>query len=329
MPAHAIEILQPEHAALVPYDPPAEPLPADQIDLAAVVSAISPGTEIGYAFAASQPREYPCRVGYAMVSRVLAAGHQTDYLPGDLVFSMHNHQTRMRCPAKTVWRIPPGLDPAAAALARLAGVAWSTLTTTRARPPARVAVTGLGIVGNLAAQVFHAAGYEVLACDPDSARRQRIADCGIPTAAQLPAADPHWFDQVDLVVDCSGHEAAVLDACNFVRKGGEVVLVGVAWRRRTDLTAHDILHTVFHRYVHLRSGWEWEVPGERQEFRVGSIRENIAGALDWIARGRIRTAGLYKRIDPRDCEAAYRELQKPQGGALTAVYDWSLLETAR
>lgn len=329
MPAHAVTILEPEHAALLPFDLPAEPLPADHLDLAAVASAISPGTEIASAFAAHDPRRFPCRVGYAMVSRVLAAGHATDFLPGDLVFSMHNHQNRLRCPAAKVWRLPAGLDPAAATLARLAGVSWSTLTTTRARPPARVAVTGLGIVGHLAAQVFHAAGYQVIACDPDAARRQSIADRGIPAAARLPFDNPQWCEQVDLIVDCSGHEAAVLDACKFVRKGGEVVLVGVAWRKRADLSAHDILHAVFHRYVHLRSGWEWEVPVERQDFHAGSIRENIAGALDWIAAGRIRTDGLFRRIDPRDCDAAYRDLQNPAGGALTAVYDWSLLENPR
>lgn len=127
------------------------------------------------------------------------------------------------------------------------------------------------------------------------------------------------------MLDCSGHEAAALDACKLVAKGGEVVLVGVPWVKRTDLAAFDLLHTVFHRYVHLRSGWEWEVPLNPADFRHGSIRANTTEAMRWLGSGRLSSAGIVRRADPRDCDAVYRELKAQSGGALTAVFDWSLL----
>ena len=52
-----------------------------------------------------------------------------------------------------------------------------------------------------------------------------------------------------------GGTALVTDA-NLTVPGGEVVLIGVPWVKRTDLSAFDLLHAVFHRYVYLRSGWE-------------------------------------------------------------------------
>src|SRR5947209_1491064 len=68
--------------------------------------------------------------------------------------------------------VPEGLAPEHAVFARLMGVSMSTLTTTRARPPAKVLVTGLGLVGHLAAKIFAACGYEVTACDPSPVRRE-------------------------------------------------------------------------------------------------------------------------------------------------------------
>lgn len=298
------------------------PLAADEIAGRALASAVSPGTELAAGFLADAGAE---RSGYALVFAVEQAGSATGFAPGDLALAMLPHASRVRCRAGQAWRVPPGLDPADAALARLAAVSWSTLTTTAARPPGRVAVSGLGIVGNLAAQIFAAAGYRVLACDPVAGRRELLADRGIATCDRLPPADAAGSPRIDLVVECSGHEEAVADACRLVRPGGEVALVGVPWSRRSELAAFDLLHLVFHRYVRLRSGWEWEVPGEAAGFAAGSRRENLAAAMAWLAAGRLSGAGLYRRADPRDCQRVYRDLQA-RSGLLTAVFDWTLLE---
>lgn len=290
----------------------------------AIASAISPGTEIGFAFSGNRPQALPACPGYAMVFRVERAGVDSGFTAGDLAFCMANHRSWIRLPGAAAWKVPAGLDPADATLARLAAVSWSTLVTTAARPPEGVAVTGLGVVGHFAAQVFNAAGYRVVAADPVAARRELLTDLGIELRERLPLDEPEWQDRVDLVVECSGHEAAVLDGCRLVRKGGEVAMVGVPWTKRSDLDAHALLELVFHRYVHLRSGWEWQVPHQVGEFRHGAIRSNIAGALDWLARGRLRSTGCYELVDPRQPQAVYQKLMAP-GATLTAVYDWSLL----
>ena len=105
------------------------------------------------------------------------------------------------------------------------------------------------------------------------------------------------------------------------------------WRRwlqedvdLTCLLAFDVLNAVFRNYVHLRGGWEWEVPMDAVDFRRGSIRDNIGAALQWIATERIKADGLFLRANPRDCETVYKQLQARDGTHLTAVFDWSLLE---
>ena len=302
------------------------PLPDDCIEGPALASAVSPGTELACAYSKQDPAKPASGTGYAMVLRVEHAGPASGFAVGDVAFCMAGHQSWVRTSGPRAFRVPAGVDPADAALARLAGVSWSTLTTTNARPPARVAITGLGIVGNLAAQIFAASGYRVLACDPVAERRAHLAGRGIELRERLPLDDPDWASHTDLVVECSGHEAAALDACRLVAKGGEVVLVGVPWARRTELTAFDVLHAVFHRYARLRSGWEWEVPVDPAGFRHGSIRANITGAMEWFASGRLSSAGIVRHADPRDGDAVYRDLKEQRGGFLTAIFDWTILE---
>lgn len=324
----AFRIPAPGRIELCPYSDPT-PVAADQLEGPTLATVVSPGTEIATTYTRHDPAAPPAGTGYAAVFRVEHAGAQSGFAPGELVFAMANHASRVRCQAARAIRVPPGVDPGDAALARLAGVSWSTLTTTAARPPGLVAVTGLGIVGNLAAQIFAASGYRVLACDPLAARREHLTARGIEVRERLPLDDPAWAGMIDLVVECSGHEAAALDACRIVRKGGEVALVGVPWVKRTELPAFDLLHAVFHRYVRLRSGWEWEVPLESTDFRQGSIRANTTAAMSWFANRRLSSSGIVRRADPRDCAAVYSDLQAQRGSALTAVFDWTLLEMAR
>lgn len=328
MDSLAFRISAPGRMALVTVSDPA-PLPDDYVEGVMLASAVSPGTEIAWGFSRQDPAKPPSGTGYAAVFRVDRAGPASGCEVGEVRFVMAGHASRVRCPGAATILVPDGIAPRHAALARLAGVSWSTLTTTAARPPEWVAVTGLGIIGNLATQLLHAAGYQVLACDPLAARREHLAGRGIELRERLPLDDKSWEGRIAMVVECAGHEGAALDGCRVVRKGGEVVLVGVPWGRRADLQAFDVMHAVFHRYVHLRSGWEWEVPHHHTDFRHGSIRDNTLAAMRWISDGRIRTDGMIRTADPRDCEAVYLDLQAQRGAALTAVFDWSLLETAR
>ena len=75
-------------------------------------------------------------------------------------------------------------------------------------------------------------------------------------------------------------------------------MVGVPWARRTDLTAHQVLDAIFHRYAVVRSGWEWEVPRRPEEFRTGSILGNITGALNCMPNtDGIRRSSAYHLIE--------------------------------
>lgn len=297
-------------------------LSAHEVAGPTVTTLLSPGTEL-----ACLDREFTTRwaMGYAAVFRIAECGSEVTGLhPGQLVFAMGNHRSWQRLHQSQVIPLPAGLEPQVAVFARLMSVSWSTLVTTTARPPDPVLVTGLGPVGNLAAQILRASGYTVSAVDPDAGRRALAKSHGIQVSDALPSA-PAQGDGggYSLVVECSGHERAVLDACRAVRKRGEVVLVGVPWMARApDLTAHALLHEVFHRYIVLRSGWEWEVPYEARDFTIGSLRANLAAGMLWLAEGRVNTTGLGSVHAAETAPRVYADLIARKAAAPTAIFRW-------
>jgi threonine dehydrogenase-like Zn-dependent dehydrogenase len=311
-----------ENAELLPLKEETRAVGVGEVAGTTVASLISAGTELSYGYTGAT---FPIGSGYAAAFRVEEIGDGVEnFQIGDLALCMGNHRSRQHLPADQVWRVPEGLSAQDATFARLMGVSMSTLVTTTARPPDRVVVTGLGPVGHLAAQIFQAAGYNVLAFDPDAGRRDLAAVGGIKQICDaLPLDDARWHRQTSLVVECSGHEQAVLDGARLVRERGEVVLIGVPWRKRTDISAHELLHLIFHQYAVVRSGWEWEVPRQAVPFRDGSIRANLEAALLWLRDGRIKVAGLYALYDARDPQAAYQALLQAREKSLAVVFDWT------
>jgi len=309
--------------SLEPWTTDEKPLAPDEVSGHTLASLVSPGTEINGLF--DVPAREATRAGYAAVFEIDHVGSAVKCLrAGDRVFALGEHAATQRHPADKVIRIGDCVTPAHALFTRIMGVNWTTLRTTAARPADMVLVMGLGIVGHLAAQMFHAAGYRVIGVDPNQARRTLAEKNGIrQTFAAAPLNDPALADQVALAMDCSGHEQAIIDACQMVRKGGEVALIGVPWKQRCNAHAFAITHAVFHRYLHLHSGWEWELPMHRTDFCRGSIMENLRSAMEWITQGRVRLEGLYETARPAEAQSVYEALSQQKTSALSTIFDWT------
>ncbi|MFH1377652.1 MAG: zinc-binding alcohol dehydrogenase [Planctomycetota bacterium] len=321
---HQIAVIAPETIECIKRPLDESPLKPDEIAGRTLATVVSAGTELAY-FYQSRERTYPCFPGYAAVFEIDQTGSDVaDLRIGDRVFCMGGHASRQRCKRIDAVRIPDGLKPEAAACARLAGISMTTLVTTPVRPPETVLITGLGPVGNFAAQAFRNGGYRVIGIDPSPVRRQTAADCGLTDIREsVPDETDPIAGTVGLIAECSGHEQATLDALRVIRKRGEIVLIGVPWRKRTEATAFDILNKVFHQYAVIRSGWEWELPLRAAPFQPASIFGNIQGALDWIADGRIITKGLLESRSPLDAPAVYRALNSGATDRLIQAFDWT------
>ncbi len=323
----AISIIAKEQAELVDVAAPGA-LGANEVRGRTVCTLISPGTELACIYTGTN---FPSFLGYAAVFAAVDIGAEVKGVSaGDLLFCMGGHRSFQQVEAHVVRHVPKDLHPEKAVLARLMGVSMTTLMTTTARPGDRVLITGAGPVGFLAAQMFALSGYDVLVAEPDATRRRQIVQSGIRNVfAKAPVEDASIAGTVALVVECSGHEQAVLDACRVVRKRGEVVLVGVPWRRQTEAFAHELLSLVFHKYVVLRSGWEWELPNHAADFSPHSIHTGFDTALRWLADGRIKTDGLITQAAPRDAQRSYQDLLHRRAEGLFTVFDWTQIESGK
>ncbi|MBM3216840.1 zinc-binding alcohol dehydrogenase [Candidatus Poribacteria bacterium] len=337
--AHRIVFPQRMRATVEPFefdDRPGD----DEIILETLVSAISSGTELA-SFTNDQDighwkgEPYPVHPGYAAVGRIAAVGSNVkEWRVGDVVFSSVGHASHHRVnPARApVVRVPDGVDPADAVYVRFCAVSMTTLRTTVARPGDGVAVFGLGIVGSMASQVYQASGYEVAGVDPVATRRSRVEACGLRHTIS-PEGDivEAWRSKLGatpckLIIDTSGSERAVYAATQLAAIGAEIVLVGVAWKKHGDYTMSDLLQPVFTKYLHVRSGWEWEIPVFPANFARGSVLGNLQHAMSLIARGAVNPAPMRSHVlPPNDAESAYVGLLNEKERYQSVVLDWSRL----
>jgi 2-desacetyl-2-hydroxyethyl bacteriochlorophyllide A dehydrogenase len=298
-----------------------------------VVSLISPGTELAMLRGWANDQwdvSFPMASGYNAVFQVAEVGPAVDdvargrhVLCGDFdPWFQPFHQSFQQMPRVHAVVIPASLAPETAVFARLMVVTMETLVTTRARPPEKVLVSGLGIIGNLAAQMFTAAGYETLAWDPVPRRRELAASSGVTTLARPFGDAAGRADGAALALECSANEGAALDCIECLKAHGEVVLAARPWRQMTDISGQAVLAGIYRRYSSVRSGWEGQLPHTEEPFRSPSRVQLLVGALRWLAEGRLSVENLADHAQPDEAPAVYARLDRGEHDLLTTVFRW-------
>ena len=288
-----------------------------------LVSVVSSGSETGGFMDYFGGTTYPCPTGYAVVMLVTNVGEDVrGFAPGDVVFAEAPHQALQVVDAARAVKVPEGMDPEHAVLSRFPAVSMTTMIETRVRPTEPVLVSGLGIVGLMCAQVMRRCGYPVYAVDPVPSRRETAARCGVERTFQSTDDLKDMKGSFGLGLECSGNDNATLGMLDLIRKGGELSLIGVPWRQTSDVSAHEVFRRIFSGYVRVRSGWEWSLPRQSQDFLPNSTAHSFETAMRWIEDGGIRVDGIYKKFRPEDCAALYPDIAAGRLDATCAMFDW-------
>jgi 2-desacetyl-2-hydroxyethyl bacteriochlorophyllide A dehydrogenase len=295
-------------------------------------TVISPGTELARLqsklyFETDIPPGFPINdVGYANIGTVVAAGDKLAVKPGDRVFTMGNHSSYSRVDARfsLCVPVPDGLSDEDATFSRIATVSMTTMVTTIARAGDQVGVVGLGLVGNMAAQVFQAAGMFVNGFDLAPHRRELAQKCGVESVHG--ADEMADFQQRHrLVIEASGVARAVANAVEMTAPGGEIVMIGAPWGGDANsIPSSQLTRLIFFRFLRLRSGSEWEIPRLPEPLAIGSNYQNTVTALDWLKRGKLNVQPLIThRITPAQTPDAYDGLLNRPNDYLGVVIDWT------
>jgi threonine dehydrogenase-like Zn-dependent dehydrogenase len=143
--------------------------------------------------------------------------------------------TYKRVAADELLARPPGLSVRAAALAEPLAVALHGITRSGVAPGGRVLVLGAGPIGALSIAALRALGVDDVTCaEPGERRRALSARVGAttvchPDVLEVPTvAEPGRVVEgaVDVVLECSGHAAAMEAGLAQLVRGGTLVLVG-------------------------------------------------------------------------------------------------------
>lgn len=320
----------PQQAVLETRDLDTENLAAREIVAVTEASLISQGTEgagyQGLMMPGGSAQRYPQTPGYANVSRVIEVGSDdAPFAVGDRVFTMASHASHARIDSATSLcvKVPESLDSQTAVFTRLAMVSMSTLRTSTARLGDHAAVVGLGLVGNLAAQLCQIAGFTTTGIDLIPWRCELATQCGIKKVLQAPGDDDLAAEN-QLVIEATGSAGGAMTGVKLTQRHGELSLVGSQWgegRQNTD--ALRFLGTIFERYIHIRSGWEWQLPILPTTFGPSSLVHNAESILNWLSEGRIIVGPMLSHhVAPSTCDTVYSEMVGNKDQYLGVVFDW-------
>ncbi|MBO3803262.1 MAG: alcohol dehydrogenase, partial [Candidatus Brockarchaeota archaeon] len=128
-----------------------DPDPGDKgIAIRTLASIVSAGTELACLAGIEDWAKLPFNPGYGAVGQAIAVGKGVGTVrEGDVVFTHSGHASHAMCRVLAA-KVPKGLDPVHAVFARMASVAITALRVSGAELGDRVAVIGMGLVGNLA-----------------------------------------------------------------------------------------------------------------------------------------------------------------------------------
>lgn len=218
--------------------------------------------------------------------------------------------------ARHVIAVPVDLAPAIAVFSRIMNVPMTAIATSRCRFGQQAAVIGLGLIGQMTARTLAAAGFETSAADASEQRRGMLRGV-VPSAPELEEGS------VDMLVECSGREENILAGAKALRSGGELILTGVPWRRRADTYLFDIADIVFHRFITIRSGWEWQVPIRATGMAGGiDMIRLFTRSLQLLRSGGVAVDGLSEYVAPEKVAAAYEAIRTRTATTLSYVIRW-------
>ncbi|MFJ6689095.1 bi-domain-containing oxidoreductase [Streptomyces sp. NPDC091294] len=274
-------------------------------------------------------------LGYSLCGVVEQVGDGIDDVKaGDLVACAGNehalHAELNWVPKNLYAPVPDGLAPRHAAFGTVGSIALQGVRQGESRLGEVALVIGLGLIGQLVAQLLTASGVRVVGVDPDPERcelaeRLGAAACGDPASPAVASAvaeltDGHGVDQVYLAAGGGSNQPVEL-AARLCRDRGRVVDIG---KCRLDLPWNAYyekeLDVRFSRsYGPGRYDPQYEIEG--RDYPIGYVRwterRNLACFLDLVARGRVDVEPLITRTAAFD--DAVETYQSLKDGSLKAV----------
>src|SRR5215213_4839460 len=273
----------------------------------------------------------PIPLGYSLVGEVIGVGREiTEVSIGDRVacagLGHANHAEIVSVPRNLFVPVPRGVDDEDAAYVTLGSIAMHGLRQADQQMGAAILVVGLGLLGQIAAQLGRASGYRVIGLDLDPRKLDLASRLGAtaafkpddPALAAAVADVTHGFgvDAVLLTVGSRDSGAVFEQIAGLCRDRARVVVVGDV---KMDITRR----TYFEKELEILQSRSYG-PGrydpayeeQGQDYPIGYVRwterRNMQAFLDLLAEGRLDMKALTTHRFPIErAEEAYRLVTAP------------------
>ena len=301
-------------------------------------SLVSAGTELACLSGGESWFPLPGTPGYIAVGEVIERGAACANLKaGDKVFTYGPHAEIFKIDTSNRWgglclKVPEALPLDIACFTRMGSIAMTSLRVSHIELGDCVLVTGLGQVGNLAAQFATLQGAIVIGADINAKRRATALSCGIAHVVDSSAAD--WKEQVRKIagergvtthIEASGLASVAAEAATIIGGYGESILLGSPRAPfQTNLT--DYLQRIhLPNFVEVKGSLEWRYPTFKSEFSKHSIVRNSEIIMELLAQNRLKVAPLHTHnLSPAKAAEAYAGLRERKDDYVGVVFDWKL-----
>lgn len=267
-------------------------------------------------------------LGYSAAGTIIEVGEGVEDLRvGDTVAcagaQCAHHAEVIRVPRNLVVKVPEGLDMAQASTVTLGAIATQGVRRLAPTLGESVVVLGLGILGQLTAQLLKANGCHVVGIDLDRRRIALARETGIDYAFHPDdvEAEQHVQRLTDgygadgvVITAASESDALIAQAFRMCRKKGRVVLVGDVGLNinREDIFKKELDFFISTSYGPGRYDPTYEEGGI--DYPLPYVRwtenRNMSEYLRCIAESRIRVDRLISRVaDLDEAQVAYEALK--------------------
>jgi predicted dehydrogenase/threonine dehydrogenase-like Zn-dependent dehydrogenase len=265
----------------------------------------------------------PLPLGYCNVGEIVAVGEGvSEFKIGDRVASNGHHAEVVCVPKNLVAHIPENVTDEEATFTVVGAIALQSIRLANPTLGETVVVIGLGLIGQLTAELLQANGCEVIAFDFDQYKVDLATAKGIKAFKVSEEMDSVKIAQeitqnvgVDAVIitaSTSSNEV-ISQAARMSRKRGRIVLVGVIGLniQRADFYEKELTFQVSCSYGAGRYDADYEQNG--QDYPIGFVRwtakRNFETVLKTIASGRLNVKSLISEvIDFQDYNQVYRNI---------------------
>ena len=300
-----------------------------------ICSVISPGTEKA-AYRGDPPlrpmRAYPRVLGYCNLAEIVACAAEVKSVrPGDRILTGQSHRSAFICTEdKILAKVPPGVDPMAAAATYLFQLGLSALCKCGLAEGHNVAVVGLGVLGLGAAALSNHFGASVYAFSDRLLAADISSKFGVHRI--FGKSDGEARDiigeetgrPVDLVISTSNSWQDWRLALSLPRAEGTIGVLGFPGRAAGPPDFNPLASEFFYdRQLRIVAcGMTPQTPGWRG---IGdTLQDHCRYVLDLIITGVLPASELISAVVPwQKAGTVYERLLNNEPGLMTAALQWS------